>query len=75
MLYDSLHRGNSISRARGYVVASMLTFGYLGPTTHNVMLSDRKYCSVIVSKYDGDLSTAYNYTCLLVAFRDAVAGR
>jgi len=53
----------------------MLTFQNLDPTAHcDHTFSDRNHCRVIVPKYHGDLSTAYNYTCLLVAFRDAVAG-
>jgi hypothetical protein len=38
------------------------------------ILADRHRCRVIVPKYGGDLSTADNYTCLLVAFRDVVMG-
>ena len=37
-------------------------------------LSDRDRFRAVVPRYHGDLSTAFNYTCLLVAFRDAVVG-
>ena len=43
-------------------------------THSHYLLSDRDHLRVVVPKYRGDLSTAYNYTCLLVAFRDAVVG-
>jgi len=66
---------NSISRIREYGVASMLMLILEDLNHDDHTLSDRKYCRAIVPKYHGDLSTACNYTCLLVAFRDAVVSK
>ena len=61
----------------GYPVASMLALLVADPkdeTNSHYLLSDRDRFHVVVPRYHGDLSTAFNYTCLLVAFRDAVVG-
>ena len=52
--------------------ASMLALA--NPKDEPHLLSDRDHSRVVVPRYHEDLSTAYNYTCLLVAFRDAVVG-
>jgi Fungal protein kinase len=66
---------NTVSGIRGYNVASMPALKNPKDTTDKpYTLSDRAHCRVITPRYYGDLSSAFNYTCLMVAFRDAVVG-
>ena len=67
---------NTISGIRGYDVITMLTLEDPKATRHTGhTLSNRNHCRIIARRYYGDLSTVFNYTCLLVAFRDAVVGK
>ena len=67
---------NTISGIRGYDVMMMLTLQDPKARRHTGhTLSNRDHCRIISRRYYGDLSTAFNYTCLLVAFRDAVVGK
>jgi len=67
---------NTISGIRGYDVMTMLTLEDPKATRHTGhTLSNRNHYRIIARRYHGDLSTAFNYTCLLVAFRDAVVGK